>query len=90
MGDPNTALRIRTETLRGDGGLLWYRPGAKGTLEILVKSEGSHQALLGSTGKDISSADYLWRPLVVESLTDKDGEAVFSLVNNGVIEAGPY
>ncbi len=90
MGDPNTALTIRTETLRGDGGLLWYRPGAKGTLEILVKSEGSHQALLGSTGKDISSADYLWRPLVVESLTDKDGEAVFSLVNNGVIEAGPY
>lgn len=27
---------------------------------------------------------------MVESLTDKDGEAVFSLVNNGVIEAGPY
>lgn len=90
MGDPNTALTIITGTLRGDGGLLWYRPGAKGTLEIFVKSEGSHQALLGSTGKDISSADYLWRPLVVENLTDKHGEAVFSLVNNGVIEAGPY
>lgn len=90
MGDPNTALTITTETLGGDGGLLWYRPGAKGTLEILVKSAGSHQALLGSTGKDISSADYLWRPLVIESLTDKHGQAVFSLANNGIIEAGPY
>ena len=91
MGDPNTALTIRTEThYEATEDFSGIGPVQKGTLEILVKSEGSHQALLGFNRQRYQFCRLSMAPACGRELDRQGWRSSFSLVNNGVIEAGPY
>ena len=60
MGAPGESITVTTDTLQGDCSVLWYKPRAQGTLKINNKSEGTHFALLGSTGRSIQETHYLF------------------------------
>lgn len=90
MGAPGESITVTTDTLQGDCSVLWYQPRAQGTLKINNKSEGTHFALLGSTGRSIQETHYLFQTVVIDGSSPENSKGEFYLANGGVVEAGPY
>ena len=90
MGSPGESITVTTDTLQGDGGLLWYQPRSQGTLKINNKSEGTHFALLGSTGRSFQDTHYLFQAIAIDASGPENSKGEFYLANGGVVEAGPY
>lgn len=90
MGAPGESLTISTDTLQGNGGVLWYQPRSQGILKINNKSEGTHYALLGSTGKSFRETHYLFQTVAIDASSPENSKGDFYLANGGLVEAGPY